>query len=518
MLIPFLTFLIAVVLALALVPVLSRMAGPWGLVDLPDDNRKLHRAAIPLVGGIAVFLATAASIILGIQAAGWLPPEVGGQLWIGEPSEILGLVLGSLFLLLVGVVDDSAGIRGRQKLLGQILAVTILVSFGYRFEGLSIWGFQIEFGIFSVLVVYAWMLAAINSINLLDGADGFASTIGIILSLTLGAMSIYQGRYFDASLAFAMAGSLVGFLRYNFPPAKAFLGDAGSMLIGFVLAALAIRCTFKEATAYAFFAPVALLAIPFIDTAAAIVRRRLTGRSIYSVDRGHIHHVMARRGFSPVVSLLWVAALCSTTAAGAFLSIVTRESEYAIASIAMVIVVMFLTRIFGVAELQLVFKRVAGAIQGLLFPRTRRQHIQQSTVQLQGNRNWELVWDQLSDFADEHELNEITFDLNMPWIHESFHATRKKAGVRHEENRVWFAEIPVIAGGRIMGRIELTADKDGRFSYQDIITNLLKLTADVEMNLLSTAAESRDQATVADQKPSPSPSLPDAIGGARAGA
>ena len=489
MFLSFLTLLIAALLALGLVPFFGRFAESVGLVDRPDDNRKLHRTAIPVVGGVAIFY----SLLLAVPLAVWLRIYFPENWYnpvpvLADGAEIMGLVLAGAFLLLVGIVDDCIGIRGRQKLLGQIIAVTILVSFGFHVEGTELWGIEIDFGVFSFVVVFVWMLAAINSVNLLDGADGFATTIGIVISLALGAMSLQGGKFFDAAIAFGMAGALLGFLRYNFPPAKVFLGDSGSMLVGFVLAALAVRCSFKQATAYAFFAPLALLAIPFIDTAAAIVRRRLTGRSIYSVDRGHMHHTMAKRGFGPRLSLLWLSMMCLTTAVGAVLAVVFQESEYAVVSIAVVIIVMFVGRIFGVAELQLVSKRMAGA--GMTFLSTgskKPKQVQQTLVQLQGNRDWQLAWDYLCEFADLHEINELTFDLNLPWIHESFHATRKQPASRRGESQQWFAEIPVLAGGRIFGRIKVAAWKDSRFSCQDVISNLLKLTTELEDLLVDVA-------------------------------
>ena len=502
MILSLLTLLIAVGLALCLVPLLGRVAEPLGLVDHPDENRKLHRTVIPMVGGIAIFYA----ILLAVPCSLWLRtyfplsgynpvPE------INDSFEILGLILGASFLLLVGIIDDCIGIRGRQKLLGQIIAIIILVSFGFRVEGTELWGMEIDFGVFSFIVVFAWMLAAINSVNLLDGADGFAATIGIVISLALGAMSLQSGKYFDAAIAFALVGALSGFLRYNFPPAKVFLGDSGSMLIGFVLAALAIRCSFKQATAYAFFAPVALLAIPFIDTAAAIVRRRLTGRSIYTVDRGHMHHTMAKRGFGPRLSLLWLAMMCATTAAGAVLAVVYQESEYAVISIVLVIVVMFVGRIFGIAELQLVGKRMSDAGMSFISNRSRKsKDVHQSLVQLQGSRDWQLVWDQLCEFADVHEINELVFDLNLPWIHESLHAIRKRPGLNRGESQEWYAELPVIADGRIFGRIKVSAWKDSRFSCQDVIANLLKLTVELE-DVLIDVAQDKAAASLSSQKP-----------------
>ena len=483
MILPISSFAAALLLALVLVPVLAKwVAGPIGLLDQPDNNRKLHRKAIPLVGGISVFLSmliTAGVIYFFGNSLVESNPLVFKP---SDPSQFLGLMLGSAFLLLVGVVDDSIGLRGRQKLLGQIIAISILIAFEFKFEKMEIWGQTIEFGIFSILIVMFWCLAVVNSINLLDGADGFAATIGIVMSISLAIMAIYGERTFDAVIMLALAGSLLGFLRYNFPPAKVFLGDAGSMLIGFLLAAISIRCTLKQATTYAFFAPVALLAIPFLDTFAAIVRRKMTGRSIYSVDRGHLHHSLAKRGFGPKISLLWIALLCSTTAAGGIISMVYQQAEYALVSIVIVVFVMVFGRLFGVAEVELVSNKAVSIGRSLVRRRKNANEdaIQQSTVQLQGNRNWKEIWGELCEFADDHEIDQITFDINLPWLHESFHAKRRNTEAEQGENTEWYAEIPLIVDGKIFGRVELITSASGRFSHYDIITNLLKLTGDLE--------------------------------------
>ncbi len=493
----YLSFLTAAVLVLTLLPVFARAARQVGLVDKPDNTRKLHKSAIPLVGGLTVFFSGIVAILVTLLFGGiTLGPD--------DVRELLGLLAASTVLVIVGVLDDRFNLRGRQKLLGQIAAVTLLIVTGYQFtEFVMI--VPVRFGIFSVLDFYAKCLVAIHAMSLLGGADGFASTIGIVSSLAMGFLAFYQGKYVDATVCLALAGGLLGFLRYNFPPAKAYLGDTGSMLIGLVLAAIAIRSSFKQAALYSVAAPVAMLAIPFIDTTAAIIRRRFTGRSIYHEDRGHMHHVMAKRGLGPVASLVWVALLCATTAVGGVLAIVYHQSEYAITAIALVLVVMVTGRIFGRAESELLYRKFSSIAKSLLSVSNRKdQRFVETAVQIQGQRAWNDSWLRLVDFAGEHDLNQITLDVNAPWMHEAYHADWKKSGVRTSPSQQWQVELPLIVANRILGRVTVKADRTSRIPHHDVVVNLMKLTSDIETSLVeaepSLDAPARDSAAIANSE------------------
>lgn len=522
-----LAFLVALTLAITLIPAFMDFARKVGLVDHPDDKRKLHKTAIPMVGGLAIafcvttavlgtclfetrmpesFAAVSSAVSLLVPDS-WMVP----QLLISplDFSQLLGLLLGSLVLLAVGLADDRFGIRGRQKLLGQLAAATVLVLFGYHFEKVTVAGVRIEFEVFSIFFVYAWVIASINSVNLLDGADGVAATIGVVMSVAMTVMMVSQGKIIDAVVAASVAGVLIGFLKYNFPPAKAYLGDAGSMLIGFLLAALSIRCTFKQNSAYAFFGPMVLLAIPLIDTAAAIIRRRMTGRSIFAVDRGHLHHSLAKRGYSPRVSLLWVALLTSTTAAGGAMAYLYRQAEIALTSIVIVLVVMIWCRLFGVGEIQLVTRKASLVARSLVKQTPGlRDDLLQSAVHVQGNRDWQAVWKQLCEFADHCKIDQLTLDVNAPWMHESFHATCKRSDlVSTEKNHEWFATVPLIASGKVFGRVEVNASPTCGLTHHQVVSQLLEVVAMIEQSMVET------EEVVADTSDSPSddPALCDTV-------
>ncbi len=527
MIISLVAFLFAIIITLVCVPFAKQLAVKCQLVDLPDKKRKLHGTPIPLIGGITIFVSVVLTLgftfgVFNDQLSLKSPhphdtPEASADdaqkdsqesaeksiaAETQEDSEksaeslstrqihrrgnlkrMIGLFIACGFILLVGVCDDRFEIRGRQKLLGQIIAATILIVFGFRFEQISFWGTTIELSVFSVIVVYAWLLVGINSVNLLDGADGFATTIGLIMCVALCVISLRMGRIENAVIAAAAAGALIGFLRFNFPPASAYLGDAGSMLIGLFISAMAIHCSSKEAAAY-FFAPIALLAIPMFDTVAAIVRRQLTGRSIYTVDRGHLHHALLRKGFGPRKALLLFFGMCLMTATGATLAIIYEQSEYAIMSIMAVIIFLVVGRVFGLAEFKLVINKTNTLMRSFIFlPQHRNSH--QVSVRLQGERDWDLCWQVLREFAEKSDLVQLTMDLNLPWIHESFHAKFQQTDRHLAPEEQWTAELPLLVNDRIIGRIDLVGGV-GESTFYDTIGELADVLSSLQPYFIQT--------------------------------
>ncbi len=498
------SLILSAVLTWIMVRIYCPIAARIGLVDNPDKTRKLHETAIPMVGGISFCTAILISIPIVLFVGQWgaeffsksddlingllpwdLPTTSIGHIRRVDVIELSGLILAGLFLLGVGVLDDWKGIRGRHKLIGQIIAATILMFFGYQFDSVQFGGFNIKFGVFAGILIYIWVLAAINSVNLLDGADGIATTIGIIMSGSLGVMMTIQGKGIDAVIMFSITGALIAFLKFNFPPAKVYLGDAGSMMIGFLLAAMAIRSTFKQSSLFAFMAPVTLLAIPFIDTGAAIVRRRLTGRSVFSVDRGHLHHALLEKGYTPVASLVWVALFCLITAVGGIMALLQRDSEIALAAIGLVVLMMAGARLFGFAEIKLASRKAYGVGRSILTSGQKNngpKEIKESTYHVQGDRDWESCWKTLREYAKQKHFIDMTMDLNAPWLHEAFHAKMKGTESVREANYIWSSSIPLVFQGRIFGKVDFSCSKDSE-SHHMIIADMLSITRKIEESL-----------------------------------
>lgn len=455
-----LTFLVSLGTAILAAPAVALICQLLGVVDRPDGYRKLHASAVPLTGGPTITI----SVVLAMLAAVFFFP--GALLDTkGDFRFLVALSCASALIVLVGILDDRIGLRGRQKLLGQFMAAVIMLPSGIQIRSVEILGYPIEFGDLSIVVTLFWILGAINSLNLIDGVDGLASTTGIVLSLSIAAVTYITGGRPDGLLiSLALAGALCGFLVYNFPPARMFLGDSGSMLIGLILGCVALKCSVKQYTAVALIMPTAIWAIPIFDSAMAIIRRRLTGRSIYATDRGHLHHCLVRRGHTGGRLLLVVASLCALTGAGAIASATFGNDLIAITAVLTAIALLVVTRSFGHAELTLLTNRVRRFATSLLRrlegPKPLLHHEQ---VRLQGKHEWDEVWAILTEFAEQHDLDCVELMVNLPSIGEEYHATwRTKSNV--EQHEAWRTEIPLIVGTAKAGHIKLIGGAEGSFS------------------------------------------------------
>ncbi len=462
----------AFLLAVIITPIYRSLAIRIGMVDRPDRTRKLHSNEVAIAGGIAVFLAL---FLTGIGAIVCIRPLRNAI--IVNPAPVVGLAVSALAIVILGLLDDKFTIRGRQKLAGQVVATAFLVLCGYRMDVLQFFGYQIPLGLMAVPISIGWILFTVNALNLIDGADGLCSTVGWVASAGIAAMALISGHQVESIVAAGLAGALLGFLVYNFPPAKIFLGDTGSMLVGLLLGALSLRCALKEATATSLLVPVTILSIPIFDSVMAILRRKLTGRSIFAVDRGHLHHNLLRRGFSNRGLVIVVTLLSGTVAIGAFLGLLWKSDWIAFLSMGIALGGLVVGRLFGHKELKLLGTR-AMTFGGSLFELRGRSmdEAQLQMVRLQGSRAWETIWESFIEFAEKHELCKICMDLNVPWLHEGFHASWQRHQLPELADR-WTTKLPIVADGRIYGRLEVVgkAKSASVFKTLALLAELMEL-------------------------------------------
>ena len=311
--------LIALVAAAAvsfvLTPIVRRVAVRFDAVDLPG-HRRVNTSPIPRGGGVAVAIAfIAVSIaLLALNAVTRfvsIPASVDGR-------DLLGLLLGGALAAAFGVIDDSLDLRARWQFAGQLGLAIFAIVCGFLVEAVNNPfgpGLVRFVGPFAVAFSVLWIAGMINSINFIDGLDGLSSGIGLIAAVTLGLISLTTqvGQPFVAVLCFALAGSLLGFLRWNFHPATIFVGTSGVMFLGYTLALLSILGTAKVAVA------MLVLGVPIIDAFWIIVRRLAQGRSPFSPDRGHLHHRLLDVGLSHRQTVLLIYGICLVLAVLAML-------------------------------------------------------------------------------------------------------------------------------------------------------------------------------------------------------
>ena len=311
------------------VPVVRNIAFHVGAMDMPNA-RKVHKVPMPRLGGLAIF-------------CGFL---LGYMLYGTHSSQMNSILIGGFVIVLTGVLDDIKPLKASVKFAGQLIAACILVFYGnFLMTNVTAFGLDISFGPFSYFLTLFFILGCINCINLIDGLDGLAAGISSIYFLTIGIITVIQGSIgLDYVLTFVMLGSTLGFLVHNFNPANIFMGDSGSMFLGFIIATIALL-GFKNVTLTSLIIPLLILAIPILDTLFAILRRILKGEPISTPDKFHIHHQLLKRNFSQrqTVIIIYVINLLF-----AFASIVYVLKDanlgYIIYGILLIIVTLFVVK------------------------------------------------------------------------------------------------------------------------------------------------------------------------------
>ena len=272
-------------------------------IDKPD-SRKIHKRVITRLGGLAIYAAF--FIVIGITYL--LKRDFARNF----SPEFAGLFAGGTIILILGIYDDLKGTNAWIKFSFQIVAALVVIQFGFKIDLITNpFGEVIKTGWAAIPVTVIWIVAITNTINLIDGLDGLAAGVSAIVSLTLFLTGMYVGNVVLAVLTAALAGSTLGFLRYNFSPAKIFMGDTGSLFLGFTLAVIAIEGTQKSAATVAIFIPIIAMGLPIIDTLLAVIRRLLKGVHIFRADNEHIHHQLLKIGLSHrrVVLILYMVTV-----------------------------------------------------------------------------------------------------------------------------------------------------------------------------------------------------------------
>ena len=302
---------VAFIISFATTPIVKAFAQKVGAMDVPGEERRVHDHPIPRMGGLAIFFGFLLSVLLFVPIS--LPLQ--------------GILLGCVIIVATGAIDDIISINAWVKLLMQILAAVVAVLHGVEINVLAnpaLWSSQeyLILGALSIPITILWIVGITNSVNLIDGLDGLAVGVSTISSLTMLVIALVVSDNSVALVLAALVGACVGFMPYNLNPAKIFMGDTGSLLLGYVLATMSILGLFKFATIVSFAVPLLAIAVPLFDTVFAFTRRILKGQSPMQADRGHFHHRLIDMGLSQkqavavlysISAILGLAAVLITT-------------------------------------------------------------------------------------------------------------------------------------------------------------------------------------------------------------
>jgi len=326
-----LVFLLSGLISLALTPLIPFLARKFGVMDRPSE-RKVHHRVVPSWGGLAIYVAFIGSIALIFLFNGAFRVLLRYRYFMVQ-RYLAGIVLGATIITILGLIDDKKGLSPITKLLGQIIGAIVLLWYGIRIVGINnpFGKTYLEFSLYlSFLITVIWTVTFINSINLIDGLDGLAGGIVAIASATFFVITLFQidkqsnvaitnRLELVAIMAMALVGSTSGFLLYNFHPAKIFMGDTGSMFLGFILGTITIMGALKTVATIALFIPIMVIGLPLFDTFLTILRRLKRKKPLLQADREHLHHRLLNYGWGQKRTVLLMYGISGLLGLGAIL-------------------------------------------------------------------------------------------------------------------------------------------------------------------------------------------------------
>ena len=302
-------------------PIIRRYAILNEVMDEDSDFRRIHNGSIPRLGGVGIYLA----FYLPFLGFLFYQNRISYFL-LSDIRQFLGLLFCSTIILAVGIYDDIKGANAGKKLIVQTIAAIILFFFGFAIQKISNpFGHAIHLGWLSLPITVFWLVGLSNAFNLIDGIDGLASGVAFFATSALLAVALFLGNILPSLFTAALAGATLGFLRYNFNPAKIFMGDSGSLFLGFTIAAISIHGSEKAHAAVAILVPIVALGLPIMDTLLAIARRLYRGLPIPTADREHIHHRLIKYGFSHRRTALVLYSFCTVLSFLAVLLIISSS-------------------------------------------------------------------------------------------------------------------------------------------------------------------------------------------------
>lgn len=392
-----LLFVTALFLSLVLTPLVRAVALRIGLVDRPDNFRKVHSHPVPRAGGVSVWLSYVGTFLILLHPHFGISGVIQSQLpllWNVLPAA--GIVFG------IGFVDDFWGVKPWLKLLAQVAAGLLVCFNDVRILGIA--GYSTG-SFLGVLLTVFWLVMCSNAFNLIDGLDGLAAGIGLFATVTTLTASLINENVGLAVVTIPLAATLLGFLRYNFNPASIFLGDCGSMVIGFLLGCFGVIWSNKSATLAGITAPILAMSVPLVDTGLAVARRYLRLQPIFQADRDHVHHRLLARGLTPRDVTLVIYALCFATAVLSLIQNWLHERFSGTLLLVFAVAACCGIQRLNYSELNLIGRAVAGGqLRRMLFAQLRLRALERALVKAE---TIEECWQAIRDAGETFGLESV---------------------------------------------------------------------------------------------------------------
>jgi UDP-GlcNAc:undecaprenyl-phosphate GlcNAc-1-phosphate transferase len=396
--------IVSCILSLILTPIVRNASLRLGLVDQPDQSRKFHIAPVPRLGGVAIVLAVIGSYaaLLAVRLSS------GTIVWEGLPL-IVRLTPALAVIFGTGLVDDVVSVRPWQKLIAEVVAAALAWLGGIHISGIA--GYT-TIGVLGFAGTVLWIVACTNAINLIDGVDGLAAGICLFAALTMLIASSINHNFPLALAVVSLVGALIGFLRYNLNPASIFLGDSGSLTLGFLLGCYAAVWGEKSSTVLGMTAPLLVLAVPLLDVGLTIVRRFLRGQPIFRADRDHIHHKLLSQGYAPQHVVLLIYGVCSIGATISLLLTFYQQTYRGFVIVLVVLAAWLGLQHLGYREFGVVGKMlVGGGFRSVLSAQFALDSFEREFTEDMSLREcWEILYQRSSEFGfsgvDFHVENE----------------------------------------------------------------------------------------------------------------
>ncbi len=396
----------SVLLAALCTPVMIFAARSLNIYD--DMNvRKVHAKAIPRIGGVTIVLS-----MLGLTIPVLMLNNFVGKSFREVQLKIIVLLAGGVLVFAMGLVDDLCRLRVRTKFLSQLVVAVAVCAFGIRIESVSLvdW-FTLSFGWFSWPITILWIVGITNAVNLIDGLDGLAAGISAIACGVIAVFAIYSGQPVMAVLMLALLGSLTGFLFFNFNPARIFMGDCGSMFLGFMLATSSVLCATKSATFVGLALPTLALGIPIFDTLFSMLRRFLERRSIFSPDRSHFHHRLLDMGLHQRHVVLLIYTLTLVIAGLGMFMMATRNTGTIVIFICALVLLLLVFRIFGAVRLGEIINKLQHNRNLVIQTKGDKRDFDIAQLQLRLAVTFDQWWHGVQSAADRMECSWVMLPL-----------------------------------------------------------------------------------------------------------